>query len=247
MAEQRNNRGLLFLFLLPALGAAAFFLFRKKPYTPPVVSIAILPPSVSVRIGQTVQFAVIATLTDGSQTDITADVMFGSSNTAVAMVNATGLATGVGEGIVTITATHETHFAQAILQVTAPLPSGGIEAAGPPVFTVNAVQLTAPSQITVQQSSDIGVRWPARNTGAIAKDAQVQMVVIRNGVIYLHSEISSVLPGYTVSIGQDFVPILIGGTFWVLGDNEAHLHLLDLSVTPPLVVSMFPFILTLTP
>lgn len=247
MAEQQNNKGVLALLVLVAGMGAAWFLLRKRtPPSPSPISLSISPASTAIETGQTVQFAATATLSDGSQQNVTSQSTWNSSNNAVATVSAGGLTMGVTVGIVTIVASYSTLSAQAVLQVTAPLPSGGIEVAGPPVFTVNAVDMTAPLQITVSQFAEIGVRWPARNTGTVAKDAQVQMIVIRNNVVYLHSTISSILPGDTVSVGQDAVPIFAGGTFWVLGDNEAHLHLMDLSIAPPSIVEMFPFTLTIT-
>ena len=74
---------------------------------PPVVqSIAVTSTSTSVGAGQTRQFLATATYSDGSTKDVTATATWSSSNTAVAIVNNTGLATGGAYGAAIITATY---------------------------------------------------------------------------------------------------------------------------------------------
>jgi type II secretory pathway component GspD/PulD (secretin) len=69
-------------------------------------SIVVLPATASLAAGGTQQFAAIGTFSDGSTQDISSNVTWASSNTAVAGVGAqTGLATGVGPGTTQVTAT----------------------------------------------------------------------------------------------------------------------------------------------
>ena len=68
-------------------------------------SISVAPVNPVITPGQTVQFTATGLYTDNSSTDITSIVTWSSSNTAVATIDATGLATGVGVGTVTISAT----------------------------------------------------------------------------------------------------------------------------------------------
>ena len=70
-----------------------------------VVSIAVTPPSKSLAAGTTQQFAATGTLSDGTIQDVSADVSWSSSDTAVGTVSATGLALAKAVGTSTITAT----------------------------------------------------------------------------------------------------------------------------------------------
>jgi len=69
-------------------------------------SIAISPATASVAPGGTQQFSATGTFSDGTTQDITADVTWASSNTAVATIGSgTGTALGQGSGTTQITAT----------------------------------------------------------------------------------------------------------------------------------------------
>ena len=70
-----------------------------------LTAIAVTPANPSLTQGQTVQFTATGTYSDNSTSNISSIVAWGSSNEAVATVNATGLAIGVGLGSVTISAT----------------------------------------------------------------------------------------------------------------------------------------------
>lgn len=73
---------------------------------PIVLSIAISSTSTSVGAGQTRQFTATATYSDGNKQDVTGKATWSSSNTAVATINNSGLATGCASGPTTITATY---------------------------------------------------------------------------------------------------------------------------------------------
>ena len=69
-------------------------------------SIGVSPTSTSVPAGRTQQFTATGTYSDGSTRDVTSSVTWTSSNTSIATVNSSGLATGVAiGGPVTLTAT----------------------------------------------------------------------------------------------------------------------------------------------
>lgn len=71
---------------------------------PALVSITIDPRTASVVRGATQAFTALGTFTDGSTLDMTATVAWSSSNTAVATIDATGLARGEQTGSCTIRA-----------------------------------------------------------------------------------------------------------------------------------------------
>jgi hypothetical protein len=68
--------------------------------TPTIIGVSIEGPLVRDLdfLGDTVQLRALARLSDGSQSDVTADVVWSVSNTAVVSVTTRGLVTGVGYG-----------------------------------------------------------------------------------------------------------------------------------------------------
>lgn len=72
---------------------------------PTLVSIAVTPDTGTIDYGSTQQFTATGTYSDASAADITGDVTWDSSDDAVSTITAGGLATGVGVGTATISAT----------------------------------------------------------------------------------------------------------------------------------------------
>ncbi len=71
---------------------------------PTLTGIAVTPTSATITAGAAQQFAATGTYSDGSTQNLTSQVTWTSSNTAVAAVNASGLATGLSAGTTTISA-----------------------------------------------------------------------------------------------------------------------------------------------
>src|SRR5438552_1470456 len=91
-------------------------------WTVPVAAVAVSPSSTSVQAGGTVQLAAATTDSVGAVLSGRA-VTWRSSNTAVALVSAGGLVTGVATGTAAITATSEGKSGSAAITVASP--SGG--------------------------------------------------------------------------------------------------------------------------
>jgi YVTN family beta-propeller protein len=72
--------------------------------TATLISISVTPANPSIPVGVTKQFAASGTYSDGTSHDITTQVAWSSSNTSVATVNSSALATAVSAGTTTITA-----------------------------------------------------------------------------------------------------------------------------------------------
>jgi hypothetical protein len=70
-----------------------------------LVAIAVTPNQTSIPIGSSQQFVATGNYSDGTTQDLTSTVTWASSSTGVATVNTFGLATAVGQGNSTITAT----------------------------------------------------------------------------------------------------------------------------------------------
>src|SRR2546429_5916243 len=127
------------------LAAAAVLLLatchNEGPHAP-VASLAVVPQTLTVGVGATAQLT--ATPRDANGAFLAGrSVTWASSNTAVATVNTTGLATGVAAGQATITATSGRRSGTAPLTV---VPSWASEAVPPAAVGVGlgpTVQLTA--------------------------------------------------------------------------------------------------------
>ncbi len=94
-----------------------------SPPAQPVATVTVAPASASIQVGATQQFS--ATARDASGTVVSTTFTWASSNSAVATVNSSGLASAVTEGSATITATSANGISgTASLTVTA-APGGG--------------------------------------------------------------------------------------------------------------------------
>jgi Bacterial Ig-like domain (group 2)/PKD domain len=101
--------------------ASATFLSAQSP--PRLVSIAVTPANSSIALGTTQQFTATGTYSDGSMQNITTTVVWSSDTTTVASISnappTQGLATGVGMGTATISATSGSISGSTMLTVTA--------------------------------------------------------------------------------------------------------------------------------
>jgi WD40 repeat protein len=71
---------------------------------PTLNSISVTPSSANILTGNTQQFSATGTYSDGSMQNLTNQVAWASANTTVATLNASGLASGIGNGATTISA-----------------------------------------------------------------------------------------------------------------------------------------------
>jgi hypothetical protein len=149
-------------------GTAAFNVTAEE-----LVSIAVAPAATDVVNGRSTQFTASGTYTDGSVRDVTTQVQWTSADETIATVSnaagTNGLATGTGEGMVTITATApgSTITDSADLTVTAAeLDSVTVEPADPSVPAGLSVQLTATGHYSNGTTQDLtgSVTWSSSNT-----------------------------------------------------------------------------------
>jgi hypothetical protein len=90
--------------------------------TPTLNSITVTPASPSVTVGQTQQFKATGTYSDNSTKDVTGLATWNSSDTTIATIASSGLATSLKAGSVTITGTLQTVNGSTSLGVSAPPP-----------------------------------------------------------------------------------------------------------------------------
>lgn len=132
-------------------------------------SIAISPAATSVAPGGTQQFTAIGTFSDGTTQDITSDVTWASSNTAVATIGSgTGTAVGQGAGTTQITATMASIASPAAILTgtTATLQSIGLSAGTASIARNGTVQFVATGTFSDGSKQDVtgSASWTSTNT-----------------------------------------------------------------------------------
>src|SRR2546426_1057937 len=131
----------------------------------PVASVTVSPGAASVIVGQAAQFTAIPKDANGFALAGRV-VTWSSNNTAVATVNASGLATGVAVGSATITATSEGKNGTAVLTVSnVPVASVTVAPASASVPVGQTAQLAAtPKDASGTPLSGRVVTWASSNT-----------------------------------------------------------------------------------
>ena len=101
--------------------------YQGKSYTvavfvgaPDVMSISVSPNPVNIRRGDTSQLTTTASLSDGTNQNVTSTVSYSSANTSIATVSSGGLVTGKAVGTTTVTATYSGKSKQVTVNVRAP-------------------------------------------------------------------------------------------------------------------------------
>ena len=135
---------------------------------PALVSIAVSPVSPSIPAGTGQQYTATGTYTDGSTQSLTSSVTWSSSATAVATINAAGLATSFVQGGTTITASLGAVQGAATLTVTAPvLTSISVTPTSPSIALGLTRQFTATGTYSdgSKQTITNSVTWSSSATG----------------------------------------------------------------------------------
>ncbi len=135
---------------------------------PTLVSIDVTPKSLAIAKGTTQQFVATGTYSDNSTQDISGSVTWTSSNTTVATISSTGLATAVNPGATNITATSNGVSGSVILNVTnATLTTIDITPTNAAIPDGTTKQFVAIGTYSDQSQQDITsiVTWKSSNPG----------------------------------------------------------------------------------
>jgi trimeric autotransporter adhesin len=121
-----------------------------------LVSIAVTPADPSISAGQTQQFTATGTLTDNTTEDLTSTATWASATTSVALISATGLATGAGTGTSKISATFAGITGSTSLTVdAATLVSIALTPGDPSIAKGLTQQFTATGTLTDNTTEDL--------------------------------------------------------------------------------------------
>jgi len=135
-----------------------------------LVSVAIVPPTGTIPLGNNLQFRASALFSDGSKTDVTAIAAWTSAQPKVALVNAAGMATTKAIGESDISAVYATVGGSSTLTVApAALVSIAVTPQSPLLTPNHSVQLSATRTFTDGSSQDLStaVTWSSSATGVL--------------------------------------------------------------------------------
>jgi len=170
--------------------------------TPATASIAVATASIAA--GTTQQFTAIGSFDDGS-TQVLSSVAWSSSASTVATINSAGLATGVGVGTATISATSGSVTGTATLNVTgATLVSIAVTPASSSMAVGTTKQFTATGTFSDSTTQDItaSVLWSSSSAAVATINNQGLVTSAATGTTTITATLGSVSgsTGLTVSI-----------------------------------------------
>lgn|GEM_PF-476838 len=174
---------------------------------PILVSIAVTPETASIEAGSTQEYVATGAYSDGSTVNITNNVSWASSNTSVATINSTGLATGVGEGETTITATQGEITGSATLTVTAPVTLDSI-AVAPSTASITiggTQQFTATGTYSDGSTADLSteVAWASSNTSVATIDGAGMATGVSVGTVTITATLDSLTASAELTVTEE--------------------------------------------
>jgi hypothetical protein len=210
-----------------------------------VVQLSVLPPLSNTGVGATAPFTADATLSDGSHQDVTTSAMWSTNDHAVALIDNTGLATGVGAGKTLVTASFSGFSGSAVLVVTGALLTAlQIDPVDPTVGVGVSFDFTATGIYSDGTKVDLTAQanWQSSAPGVVAIDAAghavskavgTSVISASNGGQTAQSTVTvspAVLKGITVSPSTS--TLTVGGTAALLAvGTYSDGSMLDLTAT----------------
>ncbi len=189
----------------------------------PVASVTVTPASVSTWPGGTQQFS--ATLADASGNTLTGrTVAWSVSNPNIATVSSsTGLATGVSDGVVTVTASAEGKTGSATLTVSTPVASVTVSPSAPSVVAGTTRQLAATVKDAAGNTlTGRAVTWSTGNASVATVNGATGVVTgVSSGITTIsatsdgktgHATVTVLAPVATVTVSPATASIAAGGT-----------------------------------
>ena len=169
-----------------------------------LTSIALMPANPSIITGASQPFTAIGTYSDGSTQNLTTQVVWTSSNTGVATINASGLATGVSTGTTTISATLAGVVGFTTLTVQAPrtLTSIALMPANPSIITGASQPFTAIGTYSDGSTQNLTTQvvWTSSNTGVATINASGLATGVSTGTTTISATLAGVVGFTTLTV-----------------------------------------------
>lgn len=193
-----------------------------------LASITVSPSAPSVTAGQTQQFSATGVYTDSSQQALSS-ATWTSSNTSVATIDNSGLATAVAAGTTTITATSNGISGTATLTVTAPAPtlvSIAVTPANPSVSAGSTEQFAATGTYSDGSTQTLtSVTWASSATSVATIDAAGLANAVAAGSTTISATANGVSGSTTMTVTAAGTNSYVGtqspGDLWTLSVNDA--------------------------
>jgi uncharacterized protein YjdB len=163
------------------------------------------PGSTSIAAGAAQPFTASGTFSDGTSKDVTSSVQWSSSDTNVASVSSTGMASGVAIGVVTITAQSGTVHATATLNVTNATANLTAIAVSPATASIPAntnQQFTAVGSYSDGSSGDLTalVSWSSSSASSATIDVHGLATGVAAGTTTISATLGGVIGSTTLAV-----------------------------------------------
>jgi hypothetical protein len=147
--------------------------YKAPVTTATLLSIAVTPASASIAAGSSQQYKAVGSYSDGSTQNITSTVEWDSSDSSIAAISSSGLAIGLAEGDINITAS-----LSGVTSLAVDLTVTSSPASGPGSFTVKVVNLPAGATVwnCAMKDPSTGIYYqPDKSSGSVfgASDSAV--------------------------------------------------------------------------
>lgn len=214
------------LFALFLLGLAACNSGGTNSSTATLISVTLTPLTPSLARGSTQQFTALGSYSDGTTVDISSQLTWTSSNTAVATVIAGGLATAQGLGSALISATSGTISGSTTLNVIADI--------APPTITI-----TSPTSSSSYSTND-----PSLAMAGTAMDnvgvTQVTWTNSRGGSGVATGTTSWSIAGITLQPGDNLLTVTAHDASSNMASSMLTVTYMPPDSTPPTITSTSP-------
>jgi uncharacterized protein YjdB len=187
-----------FLVLVFVGGCGDFFVSSDA-----IVSIALAPNNPTIQPSKTQQFTATATLGDGTSKDVTAQSTWSSSNTSVATIDSSGVATAVAIGTTTITAASGGVTGSTTLTVSNQIVTTiTIAPANPALFTGQTQQMAAAATLSDGTTRDVTttVKWTTSNSSVVSITSAGLITGASAGTATVTATLGTVTASTTVTV-----------------------------------------------
>jgi trimeric autotransporter adhesin len=183
------------------------------PVPASLTSLQVSPGTTAIGAGATQQFTAMGKFSDNSSKDITGSVVWSSSDSAIATVNSSGMATGIVSGTVTVTAKSGTVQGFASLNVTVAavnLTSISVSPAASSIPVNTTQQFTATGHYTDGSSRDLtGLASWASSAAAVATiDASGVATGVAAGPTTISATLGSVTGSTSLTVAAPTISFL---------------------------------------